>query len=87
MHTKDALSRSNDRLKRGQYLQPLLDDKRSGEHVMGITGHAIQFHLVCGFYILPELNLIYPCSCLISDKAVVAIPGKMEAQGATGSRK
>lgn len=48
---------------------------------------AMQSNLVCGFYILPELNLIYPYSCHAIDKVVVAIPSKMQKQGTTGSRK
>lgn len=51
---------------------------------MIITGHAVQFHLVCGFYFL---NLIYAHSCHTAVKAVVALPGKMEEQGTTDSRK
>lgn len=54
---------------------------------MGIAGHDIQFYWVCDFCILPELNLIYPCSCHTTDTAVVAVTGEMEEQGTTGSRK
>lgn len=61
--------------------------KRSGEHNMAIAGHTIHFYLVYVFYILLELNLIYPCSCHTTDKPVGVITGKMEEQGKTGSRK
>lgn len=54
---------------------------------MAIAGHTIHFYLVYVFYILLELNLIYPCSCHTTDKPVGVITGKMEEQGKTGSRK
>jgi hypothetical protein len=63
------LSLSNDRLKKEDNIF-CLTDKSLGAHHIGIINHSNQFHLVCSFHILPELNLspllppnLQSCSC------------------------
>lgn len=87
LHTEDSLVALMIDLKEDSILIFYLIVKRSGEHDIGITGHAIQFYLVYDFCILPELNFISPCSCHTTDKAVVVVTSKMEEQGTAGSSK
>lgn len=65
MHNKSSLFTLMIDWKENNILNFFLNGERSGEHDTSMSGHAVHFHLVCGFYIQKG---IYPPSCHITDQ-------------------